>query len=165
MRMSARMARQRPAQGSMRPRALKHLAAVAAIGAVVATASSAAAGTQVFLQSASMATSGTARINGASVNLNARAAPITFTGNPSYTITGGNTAIQGLIAQYAVDAVVLHPVGRMHTIFQVAHSTQGFAVGDGVPEPSTWITLLIGFGGLGALARRARRRSGLALAA
>ena len=230
---------------------LKRLAAVAGVGAMLATASSATAATQVFLQSASMATSGTAKINGALVNQNARSAPITFSANPgsafdsattysflgwcidiyhsitlgtlnlqyaegaftddqngvplsklqrnkisslvnygtwlygnggtsnqmaalqgaiwrienpAYTITGGNTGIQTLMAQYAADAAVVYRVGRMHTIFNVARKTQGFAVGDGVPEPATWLTLLVGFGGLGAMARRARQRTVLALA-
>jgi hypothetical protein len=35
--------------------------------------------------------------------------------------------------------------------------------GGGVPEPVTWATMLLGFGGIGLAARRARRKSAPAL--
>ena len=44
------------------------------------------------------------------------------------------------------------------TVTQRRDTDHGFAPGGAVPEPATWTMMIVGFGGIGALLRRRRRR-------
>jgi len=82
--------------------------------------------------------------------------------NPLFTITASG-AVQGYITAYAAGAAGPGmPVGMMHTIFANDFGHQAFAFAGGVPEPATWLMMIMGFGGIGAALRR--RRAGAVFA-
>jgi len=81
--------------------------------------------------------------------------------NPTYTVTGGNSAIQSYINQYVALAPTLH--GSSYAIYADNFATQGFGVA-AVPEPGVWLLMMVGVAGLG-LKLRAHRRTKTAGAA
>jgi hypothetical protein len=76
--------------------------------------------------------------------------------NPDYDVTG-STVINDYISLYESEAATILPVGSMHGIYQNDFSHQGFAIAGGVPEPATWLMMIMGVGGVGAMMRRRQK--------
>ena len=72
----------------------------------------------------------------------------------------GTPAENALIASYAAYAIAHPETGYAEGLYPVGPGGQGFGFSQGfamgVPEPAAWATMLLGFGGLGALVRRRR---------
>jgi hypothetical protein len=95
--------------------------------------------------------------------------------NPNYDVVGGPdvgygssaSGVNAYMAQYTL-AAVTHaiPVGKIITVYDYTNPLTGghqaFAFAGGVPEPATWLMMILGFGGIGAMLRR--RRQGVAVA-
>ncbi|MDB5424847.1 MAG: hypothetical protein JWQ29_2263 [Phenylobacterium sp.] len=82
-----------------------------------------------------------------------------------YTIDAANSDVDTLIATYSADAALMPymPVGnKSRAIFEDDYGHQAFGFGGGVPEPATWLMMIMGFGGIGAVLRR--RRAAVAFA-
>jgi hypothetical protein len=75
--------------------------------------------------------------------------------NPLYTVTPAQASVTTYMNLFYAAAPHLQP-GSFHTIFANDYGHQAFAYGGGVPEPATWTMLIMGFGALGAMARRRR---------
>ena len=94
--------------------------------------------------------------------------------NPGYSVVSGNGALDGYIAAYsgagyASQLTGYGPVNRSFTFitetgkYGTNRAHQSFAIA-GVPEPATWSMMIMGFGMMGAMARRSRTRLVLAAA-
>jgi len=85
--------------------------------------------------------------------------PFTLTGPFTYTPTEyGNVDF----SSYVYD----HTLGQYIQDTYVNATVTSLTVTSGVPEPSTWAIMILGFGGVGFMAcRRSRKDQGLALAA
>jgi hypothetical protein len=76
--------------------------------------------------------------------------------NPLYTVTPAQGAVTTYMNLYKSEAGTVLPVGTFHSIYADDWGHQAFAYGGGVPEPATWMMLIMGFGSLGAAMRRRR---------
>ena len=76
---------------------------------------------------------------------------------PAYTVTGGTSAINSYISSYVALAPSLH--GNAYVLLADGGKSQGFVIG--VPEPTTWAMMILGFGAVG-MVLRSRRRAVLA---
>ena len=88
--------------------------------------------------------------------------------NPGYSVVSGNAALNGYIASYSGAGYASRltgygPVNRSITFitetgkYGTNRAHQSFAIA-GVPEPATWSMMIMGFGMMGAMARRSRAR-------
>ena len=75
---------------------------------------------------------------------------------PTLTFSTGNVAVQNYINAYVALAPGLYTPG--YAIYADDFKTQGFVIGT-VPEPGTWLMMIMGFGLIGLTLRGARRRS------
>jgi hypothetical protein len=94
--------------------------------------------------------------------------------NPTFTIVGntspyggaGNaTAVTNYISTYSsVPFLSTLSTGHINVVFSDSTNPvhQAFAFATNVPEPSTWVMMIAGFGGIGAMLRRRRSRAALA---
>lgn len=69
----------------------------------------------------------------------------------TYTVRAGDSSAGGFVVETAADAVTL---GSPEAAANFHIDTITVRVLSGVPEPTTWAFMLLGFGGLGALLRR-----------
>jgi len=89
-------------------------------------------------------------------------------GSASYTLTGANTKANMLwqseifnFTATSTSTEIRFTSGNGGVNCCYGAAIDNVAVGNGVPEPATWGLLIVGFGGVGALARR-RRAAALA---
>ncbi len=93
---------------------------------------------------------------------------IAFIGGPTYTgdallaITGG-TAISGNQSSALTNGLFKFSFDTPVSGIVLSSSTNSLEVG-AVPEPATWAVMLLGFGGIGASMRSARRKQAAATA-
>lgn len=82
---------------------------------------------------------------------------------PAYTVTV-NAAVATYLPTYINDAAVASymPAGPITTIFANNFQNQAFAIAASVPEPTTWLMMILGFGGIGAVLRRRRQNTAFA---
>jgi hypothetical protein len=91
---------------------------------------------------------------------------ILFSANPDVSATsifmpGGVLAAgQSYNFDLIFDSRIVDNGGDVPTeIFFDSHTLGTFSTAAAVPEPSTWAMMLVGFGGLGGVVRRSRRRA------
>ena len=83
--------------------------------------------------------------------------------NPGYTVTSHNAGVDAFMNSYIARTLITDPnaagfirEGQLKTIISLNTRNQAFAFAAGVPEPSSWGLMIMGFGAIGATLRRRR---------
>jgi hypothetical protein len=78
---------------------------------------------------------------------------------PTFTFTGGTVALNNYITSYVGQAAAFSD-GKAgagaYALLSDNGQSQGFVIG--VPEPATWMMMIMGFGAIGVMLRSSRRR-------
>ena len=81
---------------------------------------------------------------------------------PAYTVTVSASVHPYLQTYIDAAASASMPTGPIKTLFANDFQTQAFAIAASVPEPTTWLMMIFGFGGIGAVLRRRRQNTAFA---